>query len=88
VRKQDANGFRRPQVEAAYEKHVRENHGEVIVPILCEAMWTAGGREAIIAMESMAGVIRTFRNGELELRRMRRIIQPYFTDESVEESED
>lgn len=46
----------RPEVAAAYEKFMRDHHGEIELPLLCETMWNAGAQQAVRAMMSFSDV--------------------------------
>jgi len=54
-------GFTRPQVEARYERYVREHFGEIDIPSLCEVMWSSGGREMKDTMVEFSDILPMWR---------------------------
>jgi hypothetical protein len=49
--------FVRPQVERRYQQYLADEHGHVDLGLLCEVMWSAGGREAIQEMTRFGDIL-------------------------------
>jgi hypothetical protein len=78
-------GFMQPEVERRYAQYMADMHGDVSdLPRLCEVMWNAGGRHALMASREVADIVPLL--GQLERRtaRLRAIFESFADNAEVD----
>jgi len=65
-----------PEVERAYDKYVRDHHGDLSdTPGLALTMWCAGGRHMLSASVEFGDILPRLSNMERRLQAMRALLE-------------